>query len=347
MAELEEGWAQLQAAREAFEREKAAFISEMKDGNVEVKLFVGNIDPSTTDEEVQALFAPFGMMGEAPIILKDSQGNSKRSAFVKYFTHAAANAAIAAVHEKVTDKGSQQPMVVRFAKPKQAPMFGQPQVAAYGQAVTQGAFNPTQGYHPYGGPAETTTGRPSRFSNAPGTDGTTRGRGPEGANLYVNYVPIGTTTAQFNKMFSEYGPIVSCRLYEEKGYGFISYNTALEAQTAISNLNGLVSPQGGRAMEVSLKKPGTAARNAALAAAGHPPPRPGQVGSYGSIAANTLTYQQQQVQNPYGQQMMQVSDPYAQQVQAQMQQISDPYAQVQQQRAHVVPHGAATRYSPY
>ena len=83
----------------------------MKSSGVEIKLFVGNLDPETTQEELEAIFAQYGSVKELHL-LKDHSGASKRSAFVKYFAKASADAAVLALHEKVTDKNSPSRMVV-------------------------------------------------------------------------------------------------------------------------------------------------------------------------------------------------------------------------------------------
>ncbi|MBU1151904.1 RNA-binding protein [Patescibacteria group bacterium] len=78
------------------------------------KLFVGNLDWATTDEELQALFAEYGEVEEA-IILKDKfSGRSRGFGFVTYVNDEDADKAVEALNE--TDfKGRN--IVVNEAKP--------------------------------------------------------------------------------------------------------------------------------------------------------------------------------------------------------------------------------------
>lgn len=78
------------------------------------KLFVGNLDWGTTDEELQSLFAQYGEVEEA-IILKDKfSGRSRGFGFVTYVNDEDADKAVEALNE--TDfKGRN--IVVNEAKP--------------------------------------------------------------------------------------------------------------------------------------------------------------------------------------------------------------------------------------
>lgn len=81
-----------------------------------------------------------------------------------------------------------------------------------------------------------------------------RGRGPPGSNLYVNNIDRMATEADVRAMFSEFGTVISCKLFADNGYGFVSYDNAQSAQQAISYLNGMQAANGNRALEVSIKK---------------------------------------------------------------------------------------------
>ena len=61
------------------------------------KLFVGNLDWGTTDEDLQALFEQYGAVEEAIIIKDKFSGRSKGFGFVTFTNDADADAAIAAL----------------------------------------------------------------------------------------------------------------------------------------------------------------------------------------------------------------------------------------------------------
>jgi CUG-BP- and ETR3-like factor len=269
---LDQQWEQLRQEREAFQ-------NEMKSSGVEIKLFVGNLDPETTSEELEAIFAQYGSVKELHL-LKDHTGASKRSAFVKYFAKASADAAVLALHEKVTDKNSPSRMVVRQARQNNqrqggpgmsrfgAPAF--PQVQAYGQQAYAQAAQAAQAYNPYMQPyaaqgmggydqsaAQSMYGQQAYGKTQTGVrPGSTHG--PPNANLYINNIAKGVTEADLRTSFGEYGTIVSCTIFSDNGYGFVSYDNAQSAATAISCMNGV--PMQGIPLAVSLKKASSRSR---------------------------------------------------------------------------------------
>jgi RNA recognition motif-containing protein len=252
-ANLDASWALLR-------REKEAIEAFAKESGVEVKLFVGNLDTATTAEELETLFSPYGFLKQV-VILKDKQGNSKRSAFVMYYNPVAADAAMDALHEKHTDKESSRPMVVKMATAKpQQPAYAPQYAAAPSPYAQQGydgypgyapAAQAPQAYNPYGGygapaPPQTRGGYGPVETRGPPTP-----RGPPDANLYVTNLPRGANEEGLRSMFASFGTIVSVRAFEQ-GYGFVGFSSAAEAQAAISRMNGTPTMEG-KTLEVSIK----------------------------------------------------------------------------------------------
>lgn len=81
---------------------KAEFYEERENSGLEYKLFVGSIDPDTTDEQLREYFSPYGPLKQCWILRKD--GISRKSGFVKYYYKHSAEAAIEALNGKITDK---------------------------------------------------------------------------------------------------------------------------------------------------------------------------------------------------------------------------------------------------
>lgn len=58
------------------------------------KLFIGNLDFSVTDEELQETFSPFGAIEEIRVITDHESGRSRGFAFVTFSTEEAAESAL-------------------------------------------------------------------------------------------------------------------------------------------------------------------------------------------------------------------------------------------------------------
>ena len=84
-------------------------------------------------------------------------------------------------------------------------------------------------------------------------------KGPIGANLFVFHVPVEWTEPELYSHFAPYGNVLTYRIAREretnrpKGFGFVSYDSPMSAQAAITNLNGMMVSNGKR-LKVSLKK---------------------------------------------------------------------------------------------
>jgi len=66
---------------------------------VATKLFVGGLPYSVTDDELQQLFAPFGTVASAKVIIDRETNRSKGFGFVEFDNDDEAKAAIDALHD--------------------------------------------------------------------------------------------------------------------------------------------------------------------------------------------------------------------------------------------------------
>lgn len=80
------------------------------------KLFVGNIDWGTTDEQLQELFSQYGDIEEAVIIKDRFSGRSKGFGFVTFTNDEDADKAAEELHEKDFNGRN---LVVNEARPQQ------------------------------------------------------------------------------------------------------------------------------------------------------------------------------------------------------------------------------------
>ena len=80
------------------------------------KLFVGSLPYSTTDDELEATFAPFGNVVSAKVIFDRETGRSKGFGFVEFESDAEAKAAIDKLNG--SDFGGRS-LVVNEARPQE------------------------------------------------------------------------------------------------------------------------------------------------------------------------------------------------------------------------------------
>lgn len=59
----------------------------------------------------------------------------------------------------------------------------------------------------------------------------------EGKKLYVGNLTYSVSESQLRDLFATYGDVVSVKVIEQKGFGFVEMGTSEEAQAAMDALN--------------------------------------------------------------------------------------------------------------
>ena len=75
----------------------------------------------------------------------------------------------------------------------------------------------------------------------------------EGKRLYVGNLTYSVNEAQLRELFSKYGDVVSAKVIEQKGFGFVEMGTSEEAQAALDALND--TEFDGRTMRIDEARP--------------------------------------------------------------------------------------------
>lgn len=81
-----------------------------------MKIYVGNLSYSTTEEDIRTAFSAFGTVDSADLIMDRSTGRSKGFAFVEMSVDSEGQAAIDALNGKEVDGRN---MNVNVAKPRE------------------------------------------------------------------------------------------------------------------------------------------------------------------------------------------------------------------------------------
>lgn len=148
--------------------------------------------------------------------------------------------------------------------PQHLPQYGNPYPGPAGAPPPM--YNP-MGYppHHYGGP-HPYTGYQNNRQGGGGRGGNRHGQhpsnnpngvpntnqantprpreGPAGANLFVYHLPHDLTDADLATAFNPFGNVISAKVYvdrytgESKGFGFVSYDSVISAESAIEQMNG-------------------------------------------------------------------------------------------------------------
>jgi CUG-BP- and ETR3-like factor len=233
-----------------------------------VKLFIGHLALSDDEFLLTPLFERFGELEEVVVLRDPRTGTSKRSGFVRFSSRASADAAIAVLNGASLLPG-REPVVVKYAR---ARMQKEEQPGEGGRGAAPAVQYDELPAHGYGAsPRDPPTlgsvghGPPSGEKDSPaGGYGMykSNGRpveGPAGANLFIYHLPQGLTDEDLANAFSNFGPVVSAKVYvdkrtgESRGFGFVSYSDAMHASSAIQGMNGF--SLGNKKLKVEHKKP--------------------------------------------------------------------------------------------
>jgi len=194
----------------------------------EANVYVGNLKPSVTKEQLEELFKIYGPIVECKILVDHETGVSKGCGFVKFENVNNAKDAIAGHSGADLPEYSLRPLTVKFAR----------------------KHDRSHQHHFNGGVQQHQSD--NRFRPAPRT----------GQNEYTGYclfiynLPPETTNETLRSLFSRFGSITSANAIIDfngscRGFGFVNFSRIEDAQQAIKDMNGYIVKN--RALKVSFK----------------------------------------------------------------------------------------------
>ncbi|NXE99931.1 TIA1 protein, partial [Menura novaehollandiae] len=202
--------------------------SQKKDTSNHFHVFVGDLSPEITTEDIKAAFAPFGRISDARVVKDMATGKSKGYGFVSFFNKWDAENAIQQMggqwlggRQIRTNWATRKPPA-----PKSTYETNTKQLS-YDEVVTQSSPSNCTVY--CGGVTSGLTGTwpPPRPSLS---------LGHHGGLTLLSVLPAPEQLMR--QTFSPFGQIMEIRVFPDKGYSFVRFNSHESAAHAIVSVNG-------------------------------------------------------------------------------------------------------------
>ncbi|XP_071402029.1 nucleolysin TIAR isoform X1 [Centroberyx affinis] len=185
--------------------------SQKKDTSNHFHVFVGDLSPEITTEDVKAAFAPFGKISDARVVKDMTTGKSKGYGFVSFYNklvrlqckNTIQDAENAIVHMGGQWLGGRQIRTNWATRKPPAPKSVQDNGSKqlrFEDVVTQSS--------------------------------------PQNCTVYCGGIQSGLTEHLMRQTFSPFGQIMEIRVFPEKGYSFIRFSSHESAAHAIVSVNG-------------------------------------------------------------------------------------------------------------
>ncbi|XP_041921588.1 nucleolysin TIAR isoform X2 [Alosa pseudoharengus] len=175
--------------------------SQKKDTSNHFHVFVGDLSPEITTEDIKAAFAPFGKISDARVVKDMTTGKSKGYGFVSFYNKLDAENAI--VHMGGQWLGGRQIRTNWATRKPPAPKN-----------------------------AQESSSKQLRFEDVVNQSS------PQNCTVYCGGIQSGLSEHLMRQTFSPFGQIMEIRVFPEKGYSFIRFSTHESAAHAIVSVNG-------------------------------------------------------------------------------------------------------------
>ncbi|XP_048863313.1 nucleolysin TIAR isoform X1 [Brienomyrus brachyistius] len=175
--------------------------SQKKDTSNHFHVFVGDLSPEITTEDIKAAFAPFGKISDARVVKDMTTGKSKGYGFVSFYNKLDAENAI--VHMGGQWLGGRQIRTNWATRKPPAPKN-----------------------------VQESNSKQLRFEDVVNQSS------PQNCTVYCGGIQSGLSEQLMRQTFSPFGQIMEIRVFPEKGYSFIRFSTHDSAAHAIVSVNG-------------------------------------------------------------------------------------------------------------
>ncbi|XP_036815652.1 nucleolysin TIAR isoform X1 [Oncorhynchus mykiss] len=175
--------------------------SQKKDTSNHFHVFVGDLSPEITTEDIKAAFAPFGKISDARVVKDMTTAKSKGYGFVSFYNKLDAENAI--VHMGGQWLGGRQIRTNWATRKPPAPKNVQDNGS-----------------------------KQLRFEDVVNQSS------PQNCTVYCGGIQSGLSEHLMRQTFSPFGQIMEIRVFPEKGYSFIRFSSHESAAHAIVSVNG-------------------------------------------------------------------------------------------------------------
>jgi len=206
----------------------------------EANVYVGNLKPTITKEQLEDLFKHFGPIIECKILVDHETGQSKGCGFVKFENVNNAKDAINGLSGMNLPEVCLRPLTVKFARKHEKPHHNH-----YGGSMQR------QGASRFRGSGSGGSSSSGASRNAPAAPVEY-----SGYCLFVYNLPADATNDSLRSLFTRFGTITSAIVMLDfnglcRGFGFVNFEKKEDAENAIKQMNGFVVKN--RALSVSFK----------------------------------------------------------------------------------------------
>uniref|UniRef100_A0A8P4KJJ0 TIA1 cytotoxic granule-associated RNA binding protein-like 1 n=1 Tax=Dicentrarchus labrax TaxID=13489 RepID=A0A8P4KJJ0_DICLA len=175
--------------------------SQKKDTSNHFHVFVGDLSPEITTEDVKAAFAPFGKISDARVVKDMTTGKSKGYGFVSFYNKLdAENSIINMGGQWLGGRQIRTNWATRKPPAPKTPQDNGSKHLRFDDVVTQSS--------------------------------------PQNCTVYCGGIQSGLSEHLMRQTFSPFGQIMEIRVFPEKGYSFIRFSSHDSAAHAIVSVNG-------------------------------------------------------------------------------------------------------------